>query len=268
MQNSKFLFSHLEELLDFKNDNKTALITDIDGTISEIVPTPMEAVVNPDMKDTIKKLVDKFELTGVMTGRSIRNALDMMENENLIYIGNHGLEQYKNGKIYIESEVKEFIPIINEVGESIKNQLSNYDCILFQNKELSFTVHYRLCDDGEKIRKIALDAISKIKGSNLLKIGEGRKVIEIRPPVGHDKGTILYKLILENNIKKIIYSGDDITDADAFIKLNELNKQKRVKAVSIVVVSKETPEYVKESATYYVKNVNEIKEFFNWISED
>jgi len=268
LDNSKYLFDHLEELQDFKDDNKTALITDIDGTISEIVPTPMEAVVSQNMKNAIKKLVDKFEFTGVMTGRSIKNALNMIENKNIIYIGNHGLEQFKNGKIRIDPEVKDFIPIIKKVGESIKKKLSDYDCILFQDKELSYTVHYRLCDNGEKIRQIALDAISEIKDSKLLKIGEGRKVIEIRPPIGHNKGTILQKLILENDIKKIIYLGDDITDSDAFAKLNELNKQKKVKSASIVVISKETPEYVKKNASYYVKSVDEIQKFFNWISND
>jgi len=61
LDNSKYLFEHLDEILDFKEDNKTAIITDIDGTISRIVPTPMEAVVDQDMKDAIKKLIDKFK---------------------------------------------------------------------------------------------------------------------------------------------------------------------------------------------------------------
>ena len=268
MDNSKYLFEHLDEILDFKEDNKTAIITDIDGTISRIVPTPVEAEVEEYMKDTINNLAKKFKFTGVMTGRSIENALDMIGNKNLIYIGNHGLEELKDGKVYIDPEVEEFIPVIKEVGESIKQKLSNYDCILFQDKELSYTVHYRLCDDGEKIRKIALDAIGEIKDSNLLKIGEGRKVIEIRPPVGHNKGTILQNLILDNNIKKIIYLGDDITDTDAFIKLNELNEQEKVMAISVVVISKETPEYVKKSASYYVKSVDEIQKFFEWLSNN
>ena len=104
----------------------------------------------------------------------------------------------------------------------------DYECILFQDKELSFTVHYRLCDDGEEIRKMALDVITSIKESRGLKIAEGRKVIEIRPPVGHDKGTILQKFIFDNNIKKIIYLGDDITDVDAFNKLNKLKNEGKV----------------------------------------
>lgn len=266
LNNSKYLFEHLDEFFDLKEDNRTAIITDIDGTISRIVPTPMEAVVDQDMKDTIRKLAEKFEFTGVMTGRSIENALEMVGDENLIYIGNHGLEQLKNGRICADPEVKKFLPVIKKVGKSIKKKLSNYGCILFQDKELSFTVHYRLCDDGGEIRQTVLDAIAEINDSKHLKISEGRKVIEIRPPLGHNKGTILQNLIFENDIKKIIYLGDDITDADAFIQLNELNKQKKVKAISIVVISKETPQYVKRSASYYVNSIDEVQKFFKWIS--
>ena len=86
MDNLKYLFDHLYELREFKNDTKTAIITDIDGTISEIVPTPMEAVVKPEIKNIIEKIANKFEFTGVMTGRSIKNAMDMMESKNLFIL--------------------------------------------------------------------------------------------------------------------------------------------------------------------------------------
>lgn len=268
MDNLKYLFDHYYELREFKNDSKTAIITDIDGTISEIVPTPMEAVVKPEIRDIVEEIANKFEFTGVMTGRSIKNAMDMMKSKKIIYIGNHGLEQFKNGKIHIEPEVEEYIPVIKKLAESIQKQLVNYECILFQDKELSFTVHYRLCNDGEEIRKRALDAITSIKESKDLKIAEGRKVIEIRPPIGHDKGTILQKFIFDNNIKKIIYLGDDITDVDAFNELNKLRNEGMIETFSIVVSSKETPDYVKESADYYVNSVDEVQNFFKWLSED
>lgn len=268
MKEPKYLFNHLEKLEKFKNDNKTAIITDIDGTISKIVPTPMEATVSQDMKKTIEKLLSKYPLTGIITGRSIENAFDMLEIKDLIYIGNHGLEYLKNGEIHIDSAVKKYIPLIKELTREIKTKLKDKNCILFQDKGLSFTVHYRLCDDAEEIRKIALDIISKLEESKQLKIAEGRKVIEIRPPIGHDKGTIIEKLILENNIKKIVYLGDDITDADAFSKLNELNRQNKIKSVNIVVSSKETPDFVRQNADFYVMSVNEIKKFFEWLTDN
>ena len=165
MKGPKYLFNHLDELEEFKNDNKTAIITDIDGTISKIVPTPMEATVSQDMKNTVEKLLHKYPLTGVVTGRSIENAFDMLEIKELIYIGNHGLEYLKNGEIHIDSDIEKYVPLIKEVAGKIKAKLKDKDCILFQDKGLSFTVHYRLCDDAGEIREIALDIISKVEGS-------------------------------------------------------------------------------------------------------
>lgn len=263
----EYLFDSLKDLKEFKEDYNAAIITDIDGTISEIAPTPMEAVVKPVIKNIIGEIADKYKFTGVMTGRSVNNAMGMMGSKNIIYIGNHGLEQFKNGKISIDSEVRGYIPIIKKLAQDIQKELDSYECILFQDKKLSFTVHYRLCDNWEEIRQMALDVISSRTESKQLKISEGRKVIEIRPPVGHDKGTILQKFIFDNNIKKIIYLGDDITDFDAFVKLNELKDEGKVRSVSIVVNSKETPDYVTKSANYYVNNVNEVYNFFKWFSE-
>ncbi len=263
----QYLFDKLNDLKRFKNDYNTSIITDIDGTISEIVPKPMDAVVAPEIKNILEIMGNKFRFTGVMTGRSVKNAMDMMGSDKLVYIGNHGLEQYKNGKITVDPEVNEYIPLIKNLAGNIKKELKEYNCILFQDKKLSFTVHYRLCENGEEIRKKALKTIRSMEESKSLKIAEGRKVIEIRPPVGHDKGTILQKFISNNNVKKIIYLGDDITDSDAFIKLNELKNQKKVESLTVVVNSKETPDYVKDSADFYVNNVNEVYKFFKWLND-
>jgi len=127
--------------------------------------------------------------------------------KKIIYIGNHGLEEYKNGKISIEPQVKPYIPLIKKLSREIQKKLKDYECILFRDKELSFTVHYRSCKTSDEIRQKALEIIHSIKGSKILKITECRKVIEIRPPVGYDKGTVFQKFISDNDIKKIIYLG-------------------------------------------------------------
>ena len=61
---AKYLFENLELINEFKNDKNTAIITDIDGTISEIAPTPGEAVVNADMKQAIVNLKEKVQTSG------------------------------------------------------------------------------------------------------------------------------------------------------------------------------------------------------------
>ena len=44
--------------------------------------------------------------------------------------------------------------------------------------------------------------------------------------------------------------------------------KEKLKHLSIVVNSKETPDYVKESADFYVNSVDEVQNFFKWLFED
>ena len=266
----KYLFDHLSEFEDFRKDEKTAVITDIDGTISKIVLDPYEATISQIMRATLKKLVNKFQLVGIITGRNVKNAEEMLEVEGLLYIGSHGLEYLKDDEIYIEPEVEEYLPLIQKVAQNIQTEeeLCNIKNILFQEKGLCFTVHYRKCEDPEGTRRKILDAINELEGLEKFKITEGRKVVEIRPKIGHDKGTILEKLLFENALEKIIYLGDDVTDVDAFNKLKELKGEGKVNGVGIVVVSEEVPEFVKENASFYVNGVEEFQKFFDWILEN
>lgn len=270
MTDLKYLFDYLDEFETFRKDEKTAVITDIDGTISKIVLDPYDASISQIMKTTLEKLVNKFQIVGVITGRNVRNAKEMLEVEGLLYIGSHGLEYLKDDEIYIEPEVEEYLPLIKKVAQNIQTEeeLCNIKNILFQEKGLCFTVHYRKCEDQEGTRRKILDAINELEGLENFKITEGRKVVEIRPKIGHDKGTILEKLINENKLEKVIYLGDDVTDVDAFNKLKELNGKDKVTGAGIVVVSEEVPEYVEENASFYVKGVEEVQKFFNWLLEN
>ncbi|MBM4241996.1 MAG: trehalose-phosphatase [Euryarchaeota archaeon] len=268
MKTPEYLFDHLDEFERFR-DSKTSIITDIDGTISEIAPTPDKAVVSPVMRALLKKLAEKFKLVALVTGRCVEDAKRIVGVDGLLYVGNHGLEYLKDGEIFIEPEVRKYLPAINEVTRDIqKGELCKIDGIIFEEKGICFSIHYRLCEDPERAKEKVLDTLKNRKGSGDLKIKEGRRVVELRPPMGYDKGTILQKIVSDNHIEKLIYLGDDITDSDAFYKLKELKNEGLIDGESIFVASTEVPEYVRENATYFVESVEEIAKFMDWISKD
>jgi trehalose 6-phosphate phosphatase len=272
----KYLFSHLEEFEKFKNDPETAVITDIDGTISQIVSKPDEAVVTSKMRNFLTRLADKFKLVAVISGRPVKDAQKIVGVDNLLYVGSHGLEYMKNGKIHVEEEVERYVPIIKEVACKLEEEDScNIEGVLFEDKGLCFSIHYRLCEEPEKAREIILDsledALKTTKNDNRcenLKIKEGRKIVEIRPPIGYDKGTILEKLTSENHVEKLVYFGDDITDNDAFSKLNQLKCENKLDGESVLVLSEEIPDYLKKNASFFVENVDEVQKFFKWLLND
>ena len=263
---TKYLFNNLKYLETFKNDNSTAIVTDIDGTISNIAPTPDEAVVTDSMRKELVKLKEKFRLVAVISGRSALNASEMVGLEGLLYVGNHGLEFLKDGQLFMYPEVEKYLPKIKKTGKKLKEgDLSCINGLIFEDKEICFSIHYRLCNPSENVREKILNILENDPECKNLKISEGRCLVELKPPVGCDKGTILNNIIEQYNLEKIIYLGDDVTDTDAFKRLKELEKRETIRGVSVLVLSNEIPTYVKKSSSFFVNGVDEVLKFFKWL---
>jgi trehalose 6-phosphate phosphatase len=262
----KYLFKNLEYLETFKNDRSTAIVTDIDGTISEIAPTPDEALVTDSMRNELIKLKEKFRLVAVVSGRSVLNARKMVGVEGLLYVGNHGLEFLKDGRISMYPEIEKYLSQIQKTGQKLKNgDLSNINGLIFEDKGICYSIHYRLSNPLENPREKIINTLQNDPECKKLKISEGRQLVELKPPVSYDKGTILNNIIEQHNLGKIIYLGDDITDADAFKKLKELETKGKIKGASVLVLSNEIPSYVKKDSSFSVNDVNEVLKFFRWL---
>lgn len=262
---SKYLFKHLEDLEEFK-DNKTAIITDIDGTISEIAPTPNEAVVSSNMRTELIKLKDKFKLVAVVSGRSVLNAKNMVGVEDLLYVGNHGLEYLKDGKILMAPGAAGYLDIMKDVGNELKKgKLSKIKGLMFEDKGICLSIHYRGCESPKDVRETILKTIEEIPQYKEVKVSEGRKLVECKPPIGYDKGVILENIIKKYNLEKLIYLGDDITDGDAFYKIKELKNIGKIRGAGVLVISSEIPSYVKRYPSFFVYGVEEVLKFFKWL---
>ncbi|HEX7467471.1 MAG TPA: trehalose-phosphatase [Methanobacterium sp.] len=263
----KYLFNHLKDLYVFKND-KTSILTDIDGTISEIANIPDEALVTPSMQKVLSRLNNKFKMVGVISGRSAKKAKAMVGVDGVVYIGNHGMEYIIGNEIFIDDEALKYLENIKRSLEKLKNgELSKINGLIFEDKGVCIAIHYRECELHENTRKKILNAINDSVDASKLKLTEGRKVVEIKPPISRDKGFIVEKILEKYDTDRVIYLGDDVTDYDAFIKLKELEKKGKIRMASIIVLSKEIPDYVKNSSLFYVRSVDEVQRFFKWLLE-
>src|SRR5690349_4258124 len=83
------------------NQKRIGLITDIDGTISPIAPTPEEAYVTEAARQSLQILSQNMTLVAALTGRSAEYAHTMVGLDSLLYIGIHGLERWQNGRYTI-----------------------------------------------------------------------------------------------------------------------------------------------------------------------
>jgi len=66
-------------------------------------------------------------------------------------------------------------------------------------------------------------------------------VVEVRPPLAIDKGTVVRDLVREHGLRGIVYLGDDLTDVDAFRAVRELREEREVLGLTAGVAGAEAP---------------------------
>jgi len=67
-------------------------------------------------------------------------------------------------------------------------------------------------------------------------------VIEVRPPLAVDKGTVVRDLVREHDLRGIVYLGDDLTDVDAFRAVRELREEGKILGLTAGVGGAEAPD--------------------------
>ncbi len=237
------------------------LFLDCDGTLAPISDTPARARIPQQTKEVLISLsrLEKLKLA-IISGRSLSDIKAIVGLDGIIYAGNHGLEIEGAG---ITSEWK-IDPSYKDNLAEIKAQLTK-ECIaipgvLLEDKGLSLCLHYRMASADEgKISVIFHRVTDPYKISGKISIMHGKKVIEIRPAIGWDKGKIVKwllareRLLAQDRNYIAIYVGDDETDEKAFKALGD-------NEISVMVGNVPT-----SSAKYYVNDTDQVYQLLTMI---
>ena len=89
--------------------------------------------------------------------------------------------------------------------------------------------------------------------------------MELRSPIGVDKGYAVKKLVRERQLGGAIVVGDDATDVDALAALKELKAQGSVRGVGVAVLHEDSPEELIRTADYGLDGVKEVEAFLEWL---
>ena len=177
---------HLVEVTELLKGGSVGLMLDLDGTISEIVPHPEEATVSASMRAVLRELNRSLALVAIVTGRSARQASDIVGLQELTYSGNHGLEWLKKGRLTLTAEVSRFEPALQGLRNRLEERFSSSG-LVFEDKAGSFAVHYRHVEDPEAARDHLLEAVEALCEGRV-KVVLGKSVINVLPPVDLHKG--------------------------------------------------------------------------------
>jgi trehalose 6-phosphate phosphatase len=235
-------------VVDLLHSGRAGLVTDVDGTISPIVPRPEEARVLPRAREALDNLKDILSLVAVVSGRTAADARRMVGVNGLTYVGNHGLEIWSDlGGPQIVPEARPWVPRLAAVLDDVVRQVQ-VPGLLVENKGATGSLHYRLAHNPDLARTEILAVLARRAVTSGLRLEEGRMVINLLPPLTVTKGSAVTWLVREHRLERLVYLGDDVTDAHAFKALAVLRQTEHVQTLSIGVVGQETPPSVRQLA--------------------
>jgi trehalose 6-phosphate phosphatase len=257
----KPIFPGNEDVFKLLREKRPAIFLDYDGTLSPIVPRPEDAIIPDEMKQTLQQLAGMFTVA-IVTGRDKDDVENLVGLNELVYAGSHGyIISGPNGLFMEHEDSKNIIPKLDEIEDEIKKELTERtEGTQLDRKRYAIGIHYRNArkEDEAVVHEIANAMINKYKG---FKIGAGKKILEIKPDLDWHKGKAvdwILKALKLSGQKDIIplFIGDDMTDEDAFKTLQD-------KGIGILVGGHGK----KTAATYALKNVFQVNEFFKKLIE-
>ncbi len=232
---------------------KIAFFLDYDGTLTPIVSRPELAVISREMQDTIKKLSQKYT-TAIVSGRMREDVEKLVGIQGLIYAGSHGFDIKGPQVSMIEPQAEKTIPLISQIIERLKKELSDSEGIIIEEKKFSVAVHYRLADE-KSVPGIKTLVQKIIRENRSLRLMEGKKVFEILPAIDWNKGKAVKWVMKALGINwkdfSVVYIGDDTTDEDAFRMVS-------TRGTSILISDK--PKV--SAADFVLSSPKEVKELF------
>ncbi|KAK8690556.1 hypothetical protein V6N13_074088 [Hibiscus sabdariffa] len=235
-----------EQITNFAKGKRITLFLDYDGTLSPIVDNPDCAFMSNDMRVAVKNVAKCFP-TAIISGRSRDKVYEFVGLTELNYAGSHGMDIMgpvrqssagyydcirctdKQGKeVNLFQPASEFLPMIDEVFNSLVNNIEEIQGAKVENNKFCISVHYRNVDEKDW-KTVAQRVHDVIRNYPRLRLTHGRKVLEVRPVINWDKGkavTFLLESLGFSNYDDVlpIYVGDDQTDEDAFKVLREGNR--------------------------------------------
>jgi trehalose 6-phosphate phosphatase len=234
--------------------SRTAILTDVDGTLAPIVERPEQAAVPARASELLRRLSAHYALVGCVSGRRAEEAKRLVGVEEIAYAGNHGLELLLPG-----DEEPRLDPSLDGRESGAADFLAGLDPetlgrqgLRAEDKGPIQALHWRGAEDeraaGARAHEIAAEA-----GRAGLEPHWGRKVLELRPPGGGGKDAAVGALLAADGVATAAYAGDDRTDLDAFRRLRDLREQGELEvAVCVGVDSPEAPPELAEEADLMV----------------
>lgn len=220
---------------------RTGIFLDFDGVLAPIVVRSEDAAVPAETRAELERLVAHYGLVSVVSGRSGEDVRARVAVEGITYVGSHGLE--------LDPAAEHWRAQIRDFAADAPWPAERTDM-----KGLSVAFHFRGVDN-EAAALHELELLAERATEEGLAPRFGRKVMEVLPPTGSNKGTAVHSLIDKAKLTQALVAGDDTTDIDAFRAVSGL-----AHAVCVAVVSDESPAALRDEADIVLASTDQFLE--------
>lgn len=191
----------------------SALFSDIDGTLSPIVPIPQDAVVLARCRDALGVLTKKIDIVCLLSGRPADEAWRMVRVDDALYSGNHGVESWFKGELLRPAGVERHHARLARSSAMLRVALADVPGLVFEDKGIGLAIHYRR-EPAAADRVI--ESARRIAGTRGLDVFVRSAHVEVRAPIEGDKGTAVRALAERYGLRGLLLIGDDPVDVPAF----------------------------------------------------
>lgn len=208
------------------NASTTALLFDIDGVLSPIVPNANDARVPGEVLDLLAALVGRYAVVGVVSGRGLGGATGvdaLVPVPGLARAGNHGMEiADPGGEPQVVPAAQPHLTAMRAfVDGHPRDEMARHGAWL-EDKGASASLHFRESNAPDMAEAYLEGEVAQHARDLGLKVRRGRMIVEILPDVQVDKGTAVAGIVRGTGVRTALYVGDDRTDMDAWRGLREL----------------------------------------------
>jgi len=238
------------------NAGRISLFLDFDGTLVPIEADPRSPRPDQSTMDTLQALSEQDSVvTTIISGRAIEDLYSRIRLNGLIYAGNHGREIFGRNLRFVEPVAFAQQKKLELLCEELRTSLEPLDGVNVEFKGLTATVHFRQAAESCRPEVEAAVHAAAANAGAALQVNSGRKVFEIAPRTGWNKGAAVRWINrnLGGDPALTIYLGDDTSDEDAFRVLDD--------AITIKVGS-----VLATSARYRLPDPTAVHQFLLWLA--
>lgn len=237
------------ELVDV-DASQLVLLLDIDGVLAPIVDDPAAAAVSDDVLELVRGAAEQCALTGVVTGRNADRARELVPVDGIWFATLHGAEiTSPSGEVDVDpatSEAREHVAVAAQLAQTVG--------WAYEDKGGTVTIHFRQRGQlGQQVDPAHVRAqLQTVLNPLKVEIHDAKQVLEIKPKGMRTKGDAVRVLVDQapSEARVVAYVGDDLTDLDAFLAIDELRADGAtpLRFVKIAVGGHEIPAPLKAAA--------------------